>query len=88
MVLEFISVLFFIASVVLCAVKAKRNSFWISLTLVLSALFLLLSSIWIASNYFTGEGVNDEVLFTVTNSLTGAALINMCCLRLGYWVLS
>jgi len=74
MALEFISVLFFIASVVLCAVKAKRNSFWISLTLVLSALFLLLSSIWIASNYFTGEGVNDEVLFTVTNSLTGAGV--------------
>lgn len=71
---EIISVLFFIASIALCTLKAKRNSFWISLILLLSALFLLLSAIWTASNYFTGEGVNDEVLFTITNSLTGAGV--------------
>lgn len=74
MALEIMSILLFIASITLCALKAKRSSFWISLTLLLSALFLLLSAIWIASNYFTGEGVNDEVLFTVTNSLTGAGV--------------
>ena len=69
---ELLSVLFFITSIILCALKAKRNSFWISLILLLSALFLLLSAIWTASNYFTGEGLNDEVLFTITSSLTGA----------------
>ncbi len=74
MALELISVLFFIASVTLSIFKAKRNSFWISVNLLLSALFLLLSAIWTASNYFTGEGVNDEVLFTITNSLTGAGV--------------
>ncbi|MGA9606433.1 MAG: phosphatidylglycerol--membrane-oligosaccharide glycerophosphotransferase [Rouxiella badensis] len=74
MALEFISVLFFIASVIVCMLKAKRNSFWITLTLLLSALFLLLSAIWIASNYFTGEGVNDEVIFTITSSLTGVGV--------------
>jgi phosphoglycerol transferase len=71
---EIFSVCLFIASVALCSWKAERHSFWNTLILLLSTLFLLLSAIWVASNYFTGEGVNDEVLFTITNSLRGAGI--------------
>ncbi len=36
--------------------------------------FILLNITLYASNYFTGDGINDAVLYTLTSSLTGAGV--------------
>lgn len=37
-------------------------------------LFVVLNITLFASDYFTGDGINDAVLYTLTNSLTGAGV--------------
>lgn len=37
-------------------------------------LFVILNITLYASDYFTGDGINDAVLYTLTNSLTGAGV--------------
>ncbi len=36
--------------------------------------FVILNITLYASDYFTGDGINDAVLYTLTNSLTGAGV--------------
>lgn len=71
---EFISVLLFMASVAIYAVKAGRNVFWFTLILIILGLFIILNATLFASNYFTGEGITDAVIYTMTNSMTGAGI--------------
>ncbi len=40
-------------------------------------LFVVLNITLYASDYFTGDGINDAVLYTLTNSLTGAGSANI-----------
>ena len=42
-------------------------------------IFIVLNITLYASDYFTGDGINDAVLYTLTNSLTGAGLENIFC---------
>lgn len=37
-------------------------------------IFIVLNITLYASDYFTGDGINDAVLYTLTNSLTGAGI--------------
>lgn len=69
---ELLSVIFFLASVAIYSVKAGRNAFWFIAILVVSGLFIILNATLYASNYFTGEGINDAVIYTLTSSMTGA----------------
>nr|WP_281732721.1 phosphatidylglycerol--membrane-oligosaccharide glycerophosphotransferase [Franconibacter sp. IITDAS19] len=69
-----LSVVFFLASVAIYALKAGRNTWWFVATLVVLGLFVILNITLYASNYFTGDGINDAVLYTLTNSLTGAGV--------------
>ncbi|WP_338464238.1 phosphatidylglycerol--membrane-oligosaccharide glycerophosphotransferase [Franconibacter daqui] len=71
---ELLSVVFFLASVAIYALKAGRNTWWFVATLVVLGLFVILNITLYASNYFTGDGINDAVLYTLTNSLTGAGV--------------
>ena len=71
---EFISVALFIASVVIYSRKAGRNTWWFAVTLLVLGLFVVLNITLYASDYFTGDGINDAVLYTLTNSLTGAGV--------------
>ncbi|HBX12139.1 MAG TPA: phosphoglycerol transferase I, partial [Leclercia adecarboxylata] len=71
---EFISIALFIASVVIYARKAGRNTWWFAITLLVLGLFVVLNITLYASDYFTGDGINDAVLYTLTNSLTGAGV--------------
>ncbi|WP_039057570.1 phosphatidylglycerol--membrane-oligosaccharide glycerophosphotransferase [Enterobacter sp. Bisph1] len=71
---ELLSVALFLASVVIYACKAGRNSWWFSATLLVLGLFVILNITLFASNYFTGDGITDAVLYTLTNSLAGAGL--------------
>ncbi|QJT79008.1 phosphatidylglycerol--membrane-oligosaccharide glycerophosphotransferase [Kosakonia sp. MUSA4] len=71
---ELLSIALFIASVVIYACKAGRNSWWFTATLLVLGLFIILNITLYASNYFTGDGINDAVLYTLTNSLTGAGI--------------
>ncbi|MDU6924703.1 phosphatidylglycerol--membrane-oligosaccharide glycerophosphotransferase [Franconibacter helveticus] len=71
---ELLSVVFFLASVAIYAFKAGRNTWWFIATLVVLGLFVILNITLYASNYFTGDGINDAVLYTLTNSLTGAGV--------------
>ncbi|MCO6062874.1 hypothetical protein NG726_40260, partial [Pseudomonas sp. MOB-449] len=61
-------------SVAIYAFKAGRNTWWSIATLVGLGLFVILNLTLLASNYFTGDGINDAVLYTLTNSLTGAGV--------------
>lgn len=71
---EFISLILFLASVGVYAWKAGRNTWWFIATLVVLGIFIVLNITLYASDYFTGDGINDAVLYTLTNSLTGAGV--------------
>ena len=71
---EWLSVVLVLASVAIYALKAGRNTWWFVATLVVLGLFVILNITLYASNYFTGDGINDAVLYTLTNSLTGAGV--------------
>lgn len=72
MFLGLLSIFFFCAAIALYAVKAGRNIGWFIAILLISVLFVVLNITFIASDYFTGEGINDAVLYTLTSSMTGA----------------
>lgn len=71
---ELLSVALFLASVLIYAWKAGRNTWWFAATLTVLGLFVILNITLYASDYFTGDGINDAVLYTLTNSLTGAGI--------------
>jgi len=71
---ELISLALFLASVVIYAWKAGRNAWWFAVTLAVLGIFVVLNITLYASDYFTGDGINDAVLYTLTNSLTGAGV--------------
>lgn len=71
---ELLSISLFLASVVIYACKAGRNTWWFTVTLLVLGLFVILNITLYASDYFTGNGINDAVLYTLTNSLTGAGV--------------
>lgn len=72
--LELLSIFFFCAAIALYSLKAGRNIWWFSAILLISCLFIVLNITFIASDYFTGDGINDAVLYTLTSSLTGAGV--------------
>lgn len=71
---ELLSFALFLASVLIYAWKAGRNTWWFAATLTVLGLFVVLNITLFASDYFTGDGINDAVLYTLTNSLTGAGV--------------
>jgi phosphoglycerol transferase len=71
---ELLSIALFLASVLIYALKAGRNRWWFIATLTVLGLFVVLNITLYASDYFTGDGINDAVLYTLTNSLTGAGV--------------
>lgn len=62
----------FISSVLLYARKAGRHRLWLVIMLALLISFLLLNAVLFASDYFTGNGITDAVVYTLTSNLTGA----------------
>lgn len=74
MVSEILSIILFIASIAIYAFKADRNSWWFFSVLIVLGLFVVLNITLLASNYFTGDGITDAVLYTLTSSLTGAGV--------------
>ena len=72
--MELLSIVLFLAAIAVYSLKAGRNKFWFILILLLLTLFIVLNATLFASNYFTGDGINDAVLYTLTNSLTGAGV--------------
>ena len=71
---ELASLGLFLAAIAIYSCKAGRNKFWFFVVLILLVLFVVLNATLYASNYFTGDGINDAVLYTLTNSLTGAGV--------------
>ncbi|MCX8957938.1 phosphatidylglycerol--membrane-oligosaccharide glycerophosphotransferase [Erwinia psidii] len=71
---ELLSLILFIASVVLYSCKAGRNRLWFAAILLFLGIYILLNASMLASNYFTGEGINDAVIYTITSSLNGAGV--------------
>uniref|UniRef100_UPI0020C55E1E hypothetical protein n=1 Tax=Salmonella enterica TaxID=28901 RepID=UPI0020C55E1E len=71
---ELLSVALILASVLIYAWKEGRNTWWFAATLTVLGLFVILNITLYASYYFTGYGNNDEELYKLTNSLTGAGV--------------
>ncbi|CAO95458.1 phosphatidylglycerol--membrane-oligosaccharide glycerophosphotransferase [Erwinia tasmaniensis] len=74
MVSEWLSLLLFLTSALLYAWKAGRHKLWFIAVLSLLGIYIVLNASLLASNYFTGEGINDAVIYTITSSLSGAGL--------------
>ena len=66
---ELMSLVLFLASIGVYAWKAGRHTWWFVATLVVLGIFIVLNITLYASDYFTGDGINDAVLYTLTNSL-------------------
>ncbi|HAZ78229.1 MAG TPA: phosphatidylglycerol--membrane-oligosaccharide glycerophosphotransferase, partial [Enterobacteriaceae bacterium] len=71
---ELLSLVLFIASIAIYSLKAGRNTWWFTAILAVLGCFVVLNIALYASDYFTGDGINDAVLYTITNSLTGAGV--------------
>ncbi|PKH25268.1 phosphatidylglycerol--membrane-oligosaccharide glycerophosphotransferase [Enterobacterales bacterium CwR94] len=71
---EWLSLVLFGASIFIYATWAGRHKLWFSAILIVLAVFIILNGTLFASNYFTGDGINDAVLYTLTNSMTGAGV--------------
>lgn len=71
---ELLSLLLFVASIVLYTLKAGRNRLWFVAILLFLGIYIILNASLFASNYFTGEGINDAVIYTITSSLSGAGI--------------
>ncbi|HEY3588780.1 MAG TPA: phosphoglycerol transferase I, partial [Buttiauxella sp.] len=71
---ELLSIVLFVTAIAVYAVKAGRNAWWFSAILLILGLYIVLSVTLVASNYFTGDGINDAVLYTLTSSMTGAGI--------------
>lgn len=69
---ELLSSGLFIAALVIYARKAGRHRLWFTVICALLLSFLLLNAVLLASNYFTGNGITDAVLYTLTSNLSGA----------------
>ncbi len=74
MVTDFISFFLFVSSIFLYVRRASAGRIWFSLLLFFLTLYVVLNLVLIGSNYFTGDGITDAVLYTVTSSLKGAGL--------------
>lgn len=74
MVLDLVSFLFFISSIFLYVRRASAGRVWFSLLLFFLSLYVVLNLVLIGSNYFTGDGITDAVLYTLTSSLEGAGM--------------
>ena len=53
------SLILFLASVGVYAWKAGRHTWWFIATLVVLGIFIILNITLYASDYFTGDGIND-----------------------------
>jgi len=71
---EWLSFVLFLSSIYFYVTRASAGRIWFSLVLFFLGLYVILNVILIGSNYFTGEGITDAVLYTVTSSLKGAGL--------------
>ncbi|WP_072274684.1 phosphoglycerol transferase I, partial [Salmonella enterica] len=71
---EMLSVALFLASVLIYAWNAGRNTWWLAATLTVLGLFVILNITLHASDYFIGDGINDAVLYALTNSVTVAGV--------------
>ena len=57
--MELLSIVLFLAAIAVYSYKAGRNKFWFILILLLLTLFIVLNATLYASNYFTGDGINE-----------------------------
>lgn len=71
---ELLSILLFVISILIAFRKGINNLYWLISLFLTSVVFILLNIIWYASNYFTGNGINDSVLYTLTSNLQGAGM--------------
>ncbi|UNK29942.1 phosphatidylglycerol--membrane-oligosaccharide glycerophosphotransferase [Serratia plymuthica] len=74
MVSALVSFALFLASILIYRNKAAANRWWLSILLILLGSYLILNVILIASNYFTGDGITDAVIYTLTSSMKGAGV--------------
>ena len=74
MISAWLSLILFITSVILYTWKAGRHKLWFSVILVLSGIYIILNALLLASNYFTGDGINDSVIYTITSTISGAGV--------------
>ncbi|NLO17764.1 MAG: phosphatidylglycerol--membrane-oligosaccharide glycerophosphotransferase, partial [Arcobacter butzleri] len=65
------SIIFFIFSLITSKYKQKKR-FRIVLDLLLMIVFTTVSIAYYISNYFTGKGINESVITTLTLGLDGA----------------
>lgn len=72
--LELLSIFLFAAAIALYSLKAGRSIGWFAAILLTCCLFIVLNITYLASDAFTGEGINDAVLYTLTSSMTGAGV--------------
>ncbi|MFS2222846.1 phosphatidylglycerol--membrane-oligosaccharide glycerophosphotransferase [Pantoea sp. B65] len=71
---ELLSAVLFIVAIIIYATKAGRNKFWFSALLIILSIFIILNATLFASDYFTGDGINDAVIYTLTSSMEGAGI--------------
>ncbi|MFP2239583.1 phosphatidylglycerol--membrane-oligosaccharide glycerophosphotransferase [Pseudescherichia vulneris] len=71
MFMNFISLGLIISSIALYVIKSAKNKVYLLLYLIIIIIYIGLQTLYYACDYFTGEGINRQAIYTITDSLTG-----------------
>lgn len=69
-----LSLLISVIAMFIYRVRGRYHTFYSLMMIVLFCIECLLCMFWVGCYYFTGEGINDSVIFTLTRSLTGVGI--------------
>lgn len=69
-----LSLLISVISIFIYRVRGRYHTFYSLMIIFLFFIACLLCMFWVGCYYFTGEGINDSVIFTLTRTLTGVGI--------------
>lgn len=69
-----LSFLLFILAMIIYRFKGKSSLIVSSIIIIIEAIIIALNTFWLGCYFFTGEGINQSVIYTLTRNLTGVGL--------------
>lgn len=84
--LMLLSFILFVSSLVIYKYKAWQSKLLMSCIVVSTFFSLLLNVFWLCCDYFTGQGFNWAVVYTLTNSLSGAGISDFILPGIGIFI--
>ncbi|MDX6032669.1 phosphatidylglycerol--membrane-oligosaccharide glycerophosphotransferase [Scandinavium lactucae] len=72
--MNYISLGLMILSITLYVIKSSKNKMYLLFFIIIIIIYTSLQALYFACDYFTGEGINRQAIYTITDSLTGVEI--------------